>query len=274
MFKLLALDMDGTLLKEDKTISDITYNAIQAAKSKGIKVVLATGRPVKGIQRYLDQLDLTNEGDCSVAFNGALVQENRDGEVICSDTLAMEDLKFLYSLSKTLDVNIHFLTTEECITPKLNEYSELEAKMNQIPLKVMDFDNLPSDITIVKVMMIDKEDILSKAIEQLPEEVYEKYTVLRSMPFFLEFLNKNANKGEGVKKLAEKFGIDKNEVICIGDAENDIHMVNYAGLGVAMKNSMPILKKKANYITLSNEEDGVAHVIDKFILNPQMIFEI
>ncbi|WP_035292111.1 sugar-phosphatase [Clostridium sp. KNHs214] len=267
MFKLLAIDLDGTLLKNDKTISKVTYEAIQRARKKGVKVVLATGRPIKGISRYIEKLDLLDEDDCSVAFNGAAVQFNKTGKLIYEQNMEIEDIKYLYKLSKGLGVNIHALTPNECITPKISEYSLLEAEINKIPLKVVDFDNLDPDTNIVKIMMIDKEEILSKTVEQLPEEVYEKYSVLRSEPYFLEFLNKEVNKEQGVKKLAEGFGIKKEEVICIGDAGNDIHMIQYAGLGVAMENAMVEVKRIADYITLTNEEDGVAHIIEKFILN-------
>ncbi|MFD3155801.1 sugar-phosphatase [Haloimpatiens sp. FM7330] len=266
MFKLIALDMDGTLLKEDKTISNKTFEAIQNAKEKGVKVVLSTGRPVLGIKKYLQHLNLINEDDFAVTYNGAVVQCTKSGQVIADNPLTFEDLHYLYNLSKELGINIHALTTNTCITPKANKYSEYEATMNEIPLKVVDFDNIDENTKIVKVMFVDPEEILSKVIEKLPKDIYEKYTVVRSAPFFLEFLDKNVNKGFGVKLLAEKLNIKPEEVICVGDAGNDVHMIKYAGLGVAMDNASLDVKKQADYITLSNEEDGVAHVINKFIL--------
>jgi Cof subfamily protein (haloacid dehalogenase superfamily) len=107
---------------------------------------------------------------------------------------------------------------------------------------------------------------LDKAIEQIPKEFYDKYTVVKSAPYFLEFLNKKVNKGVGVKLLAEELGIDMKDVICVGDHENDLEMVQYAGLGVAMENAIDKLKDAANFVTTSNDDDGVAHVINKFIL--------
>ena len=108
-----------------------------------------------------------------------------------------------------------------------------------------------------KFMMIDHPEILDECIKKIPKKFYEKYTIVRSMPFFLEFLNPNANKGVGIKQ---------DEVICVGDAGNDKHMIEYAGLGVAMGNATDDIKEIANYITRTNDEDGVAHVINKFIL--------
>lgn len=267
MFKLVALDMDGTLLKEDKTISSKSFAAIKCAKENGVKVVLTTGRPLEGIKRYLKQLNLVNEDDYAIAFNGALIQNVKTGEVIAENIMTHQDLKYLYTLSLKLKVNVHALTYDSVLTPKWSKYSQLEATQNQTPLDIVDFNNLDSSIPLVKIMFIDEAEILDRVIKNLPEEVYEKYTVVRSCPYFLEFLNKTVNKGFGVETLADSLGIKREEIICVGDAGNDVHMIKYAGLGVAMGNAFPEVKKVADYITKTNEEDGVAHAINKFILN-------
>lgn len=271
MYKLIALDMDGTLLRPDKTISKKTKQAIRNAKELGVKVVLATGRPTLGIDRYLKELDLISEGDFAIAFNGAVVQNTSSGDVIAKNIMTLEDLRYLYSLSKELGVNIHALTEDSCITPKWSKYSQVEVDINNIPLDIIDFNALDDSTTIVKVMYIDEKNHLDKIVEKLPEEVYEKYTVVRSAPYFLEFLNKVVNKGTGVELLANSLGISSKEVICVGDAGNDIHMIEYAGLGVAMGNAFPEVKEIADYITCTNEEDGVAEVINRFILRKEKV---
>ncbi|MCY6958914.1 sugar-phosphatase [Clostridium brassicae] len=272
MYKLIALDMDGTLLRNDKTISEENLNAIKKAKDKGVKVVLSTGRPKKGIEKYLKKLDLLSNEDYCVTYNGSLVVNTGTDKVLYSKILTHNDIHYLYDLSKKLDVNIHALTYNSCISPKLSKYTEVEISINGIDFEEIDFYNLDPSAQIVKVMFVDEPDKLSKVIDNLPKEVYEKYTIVKSAPYFLEFLDKEVNKGAGVKILAESLGINQNEVICIGDAGNDIHMIKYAGLGVAMGNAFPETKKSANYITCSNEENGVAHVIDKFILNDLSFF--
>lgn len=269
MYKFIAIDMDGTLLKEDKSISKETYRAIQRAKSKDVKVVLTTGRPIHGVIPYLKQLNLISKDDYAIAYNGALIQNTETKDIIAQTLMSFEDAHYLYRLSQKLNVNIHALTDKNCITPKWSKYSQLESDLNAIPMEYVDFNNLDKNTTIVKIMFIDEPEILQKAVDNLPKEIYEKYTVLRSAPYFLEFLDKNVNKGQGVKTLAKKLGIKKEEVICVGDAGNDLHMIQFAGLGVAMGNAFPEVKKAADYVTLSNEEDGVAHVIDKFILNDE-----
>lgn len=271
MYKLVAVDMDGTLLREDKTISKETLRAIDKAKARGVKIVLSTGRPIDGIKRYIEELDLAHEGDYAIAYNGALVQNTKTKDIVAKTLMNLDDIDYLYKLSQELGVNIHALTESTCITPKWSKYSQLEGDLNNIPLVIADFNELPETTTIVKIMMIDEPEILSVAIEKLPKEVFERYSVLRSAPYFLEFLEKKVNKGYGVELLAKRLGINSDEVICIGDAGNDIHMIKFAGLGVAMGNAFPEVKEAADYVTLTNEENGVAHVIDKFILKREKV---
>lgn len=267
MYKIIAVDMDGTLLKEDKTISEATIKAINKARAKGVRIVLASGRPIEGLNRYLTELDLISEEDYVLSYNGALVQNTATKEIISRVVLKGSDLHYLHNISKELGVNIHAFSTEQgLITPKMNKYTEVEATLNGIGVLEREFETIDNQSEIIKIMMIDEPEILQAAIDKLPKEVYEKYTVVRSAPFFLEFLNKEANKGEGVRALAENLGFTKEQVICIGDAGNDLHMIQFAGLGVAMGNAFDEIKEIADYITKSNEEDGVAHVIEKFVI--------
>jgi len=266
MYKLIALDMDGTLLKDDKTISPETYTAIKNAKAKGIKVVLTTGRPLKGIKRYLEHLDLISEGDYAITCNGSVVQETDTGKVIAEKRVTYQDVLDIYELSKVLKVNMHALTANTCISPKISKYTQLESDINKIPLEILDYSEMDPNRKIIKAMLVDEPEILDEAIKKIPEEFYDRFTIVKSAPFFLEFLNKSVNKGVGVELLASCLDIKQEEIICVGDADNDIHMIQYAGLGVAMKNAFPQVKRAADYITHSNEDDGVAHVINKFIL--------
>ena len=267
MYKLVAIDMDGTLLKEDKTISERTKKAIQSAREKGVTVVLATGRPIEGVSRYLEELNMYTEHDYVLSYNGALIQKTKSKEAVAKVALKGEDLHYLRKLSNELGVNIHAFSEERgLITPKNSKYTEVEANINNIEIHEMNIDNIPDDEVMIKIMMIDEPEILGEAMEKLPKEVYEKYTVVRSAPFFLEFLNKSVNKGVGVELLAKHLGVKQEEVITFGDAGNDLHMIEYAGLGVAMGNAFDEVKEAANYITDTNENDGVAKAIEKFIL--------
>lgn len=266
MYKLIAIDMDGTLLREDKTISDKTREAVMTARKKGVKIVLATGRPIEGITDYLTYLGLNSDDDYAVTFNGAVVQSVKK-RIISETLMTGAELRELYSLSRKLNVHIHAFSHEGCITPENSKYTQTEAFYNRISINTVSFDAMADDAEIIKVMLVDEPEILDAAICKIPAEYYDKYTVVKSAPYFLEFLNKDANKGAGVKLLAKSLNIKQDEIICIGDAGNDLHMIKYAGMGVAMDNAFPEIKAAADYITYSNEEDGVAHVIDKFVVN-------
>lgn len=267
MYKLLALDLDGTLLNNESKISEENIYNIKKAREQGVKIVLSSGRPIEGVKKYIKKLDLITEEDFTVTYNGALVQNNLTNEVLFEKSLSMKDYRLLYDLSKELKVNIHALTDKVVLTPKMSKYTKLEADLNGIDIIECDIETLPEDTNIVKVMFIDEPEYLKEVIERIPEEFSEKYTMVQSAPFFFEFLDKEVNKWTGVNALAQKLGIKREEVICVGDAGNDYHMIKNAGLGVAMGNAFDEIKECAKYITGTNEEHGVSQVIQKFILN-------
>lgn len=266
MYKMIAMDMDGTLLNDNKEISYKTVEAIKLAKEKGIKIVLATGRPYSGITEYIEQLGLYSDKNYAVTFNGAMVVNNLGQNVVEETTLKFEDFKYLYELSNVLNVDIHITSYLFCIGVKVGKYSTLEADMNRIPFYTWNYEDLSCDIPIVKVLYTGQPSYINKVIKKIPKEVYEKYTVLRSSPYFIEFLHIKSNKGNGVKMLAQHLGVKNEEIMCIGDEENDIDMLRYAGKAIAMENASQKVKDIAHFITLSNNSNGIAHAINKLIL--------
>ncbi len=268
MYKLIAIDMDGTLLNSKKEISKGNETAVKTAKLKGTNVVIATGRPQVGIKRYSDQLSCENCNDYQIVFNGALVINNKTNEVIYEELLNGKDVEYLYRISKDLKINIHaFNRNQECITPKMSKYTELEGSINNINVGIVDFNTIEENEKIIKIMFIDEPEILQTAIDNLPDEVYKKYSVVRSAPYFLEFLNKKAEKWKAVEALANHLNITNEETICIGDAGNDYEMVKNAGLGVAMANGFKEVLDVAKFITKDNNSDGVAYAINKYVNN-------
>jgi hypothetical protein len=267
MYKLIGIDMDGTLLNSQKQISPRTQAAIQAAKDKGVQIVLSSGRPIEGLRAYLDQLELNSEHDYVVHYNGAFVENVLTGEIIRQQVVSAADVKMIGRTARTLNVNTHaFSQILGLITPKSSKYTQLEAQINHIDIHEVDFETLDDDHPMIKAMIVDEPEKLTQAYQNLPAAVVEKFTIVQSAPHFLEFLNPQSNKGLGIQAVAERLGIPAEAVMCIGDAENDHHMLEYAGLGIAMANAMPQTKAIADYITASNDEDGVAQAIEKFVL--------
>lgn len=268
MYKLLALDMDGTLLTSRGEISPATREAISQARAMGVTVVLASGRPLEGMLPYLNMLGLNTDADFVLCYNGSLIQKAGNHDVVRSCILTGADARQLQSLSRELGVNIHaFSRRLGLITPKHNHYTEHEATLNGIPLREIDFSTLADDEEILKVMFVDEPAQLSSAIARLEPALHQRYTIVQSAPYFLEFLNPGSNKGIAVEMLANYLGLDASAVICVGDAGNDRHMIEFAGLGVAMGNATEDIKAIADFVTDSNDQDGVAHVIQQFILN-------
>lgn len=130
-----------------------------------------------------------------------------------------------------------------------------------------EIENVPEDFIMSKAMFIEEAPELEVGIAKIPESFREKYHLVRSTPFYLEILNRDASKGNAVKELSEKLGIKQSEVICIGDQENDVTMLEFAGLGIAMGNAPERIKQLADYTTASNNDSGVAKAIQKFVLD-------
>lgn len=266
--KLIAIDMDGTLLLPDHTISPAVKQAVAAARQKGVKVVLTTGRPYAGVHRYLKELQMDQDGDFCITYNGALVQKASDGSTVAQTALSYDDYRFLEQLSREVGSHFHALDRNTLYTANrdISYYTVHESFIATIPLVFCEAEKMDRDIQLLKVMMIDEPAILDQAIARIPADVKEKYTVLKSAPYFLEILDKRVNKGTGVKSLADALHIKPEEIMTLGDQENDIAMLEYAGIGVAMDNAIPSVKAVADFVTKSNVEDGVAWAIEKFVL--------
>ena len=266
--KLIAIDMDGTLLNPQHQITSRVKAAIAAARDKGVAVVLATGRPFVGIQRHLDELGLVQEGQYCVTYNGALVQKADTGECVAETPVSFTDYLYYEQLSRELGVKFQALTHSHMYTANkdISRFTIHEVGLTGMPLRYRAVDEMDTSLVFPKVMMIDEPEILDAAIARLPPEVHERNTLLKSAPFFLEILHKSVNKGTGVKLLSERLGIQPEEVMALGDQENDLAMIEFAGTGVAMGNAIDSLKAAAQFVTKSNQDDGVAYAIEKFVL--------
>ena len=267
MYKLLAIDMDGTLLNSNKIISKWNKAAIKKAIEKGVKVVITSGRGLKGLDKFLDEVHLRGENEYLIANNGGTIYRTSDFKCINYKGLKGRDLAKAHALSVEFGLNMIAYTHEGCISPEENEFSRFETEYVGNPVKILDFNTeINDEDEITKILFSQTEKLLAKKMLELPKEFYNEYNVVKTMPIMLEVMDKDCNKGYGVKVLADKLGIKKEEIICIGDEANDIEMITYAGLGIAMGNAIEELKDVAQYVTSDNDNDGVAKAIEKFIL--------
>ena len=272
MIKLIAIDMDGTLLNEKKHIDKAEKEAIHEAIEAGIKIVLCTGRPLYGILPFYEELglsELDSEGYV-ILNNGCSIHKTKDWKLIDQVNFTSDDIEYLYKLSESYNINFTLVNdtyyfnigrkpTDELITDAGFVFSDI----TDISLE----EAKSGKHKIMKIMFLGDPEIMADFQGKNEDIIKSKYSGVLSQSYVYEVFPKDNNKGTGLKKLAEKLGIKQEEVMAIGDGNNDIEMFEYANYSVAMKNATELAKKAAKYETDSNENDGVAKAIRKYALN-------
>lgn len=267
-YQMLVLDIDGTLTNSEKKITEETSKALIGIQEKGFKVVLASGRPTPGIEALADQLQLAKYENYILSYNGAKVINCKTKEVIYQKVLPQEMIADLYK--EALSNGVGIITYEnDCIIAgtKVDEYIEIESKINGIPIK--EVDNFSEYVTfdVNKCLMTGDPGRLATLETKLKQKYNGAINIFRSEPYFLELMPQNIDKAHTLLKLLSSLGLTSEQMICCGDGFNDITMIECAGLGVAMANAQELVKDACDYITLSNDEDGILHVIRKFLYN-------
>ena len=266
-YKVLALDIDGTLTDSAKRITDRTKESVLAAAKKGVKIVIASGRPVQGIRAFAEELKLKENDGYILSFNGGRLISCRTGEIIHDMKLPLEYLPEIYALSKEYGVNLMSYEGDDLITETPDdEFLEIEARINGLGIKKV--DNLVKHINfpINKCLMLGEGNYLAQVEKKVHAALCDRMDVYRSEPYFLEILPKGVDKAKALEKLLGTLDFKREELMACGDGFNDLTMIEYAGLGVAMENARDEVKKRADYVTCSNDEDGVAAAVEKFIL--------
>lgn len=266
--KVLALDIDGTLTNSRKEITPSTKKAIQDIMKEGHKVILASGRPTPGMRRYEQELELEKYGGYLLSFNGGKVVDCRSGEIIYQKMLPMTIIPGLYAFAKRNGCGlITYLGSTVISAFEPDEYILLEARINGLPVKpVGNFVDFV-DFEVNKCLMTIDGDTAAALEKELQGKYGDIVSIYRSEPYFIEIMAKDVNKASSLEKTLVAIGQKRENAICCGDGFNDISMIKYAGIGVAMGNAQPLVKEAADYITATNDEDGLVQVIDKFIKN-------
>ncbi len=266
-YEILVLDIDGTLTTSEKKISKQTLDAILTIQERGHKVVLASGRPTPGIREIAAQIRLNEYGGYILSYNGAKITNCKTNEIIYQKTLPKELIGDIHKSAIEFGVGIITYETNAIIAgTKKDSYMEIEAKINHMPIK--EVDNFAEYVTfdVNKCLMTGEPSHLAKVEEKMKERFGHILNIYRSEPFFLEVVPQNVDKADSLSHLLDRLGLSHTQMISCGDGYNDLTMIQYAGMGVAMANAQEVVKEAADYITLSNDEDGVAHVINQFIL--------
>lgn len=271
---MICIDMDGTLLNSKHEVSERNKKAIKEAIKKGIVVAITTGRIFKSAKIYADLLGIETP---IVASNGGFIKEQDKEEIIYKSALTYDQLKVIDSVIKKHNLNVYYNLYNGIILEKtLNEnhaYKQTNRKAKRNEDKITILENVDVDIAfkenegdILKAICIENENIdaLNRAKKELRE--IEGLEVVSSWSNNFEVMPKGTCKWSGIKQLAKILGIKENEIICIGDSENDLSMIQNAGFGIAMGNARKDVKEAAKYITDNNECDGVGKAIEKIVL--------
>jgi len=266
--KLIAIDIDGTLLNEKNELAPATIAAVKAASAQGIKVVLCTGRPLTGVQPYLDAMDIAGDDQYAITFNGSVAQTVA-GKVLTNHSLTYDDFIDLEALSRKLQSHFQIETPDYIYTANKNisAYTIAESYLVRMLIRYREVGETPRDLTISKAMFVDDPAVITRVKDNMPESFKQRFSVVQSAPYFIEVMNSHASKGGTLGELAAQLGITADEVMTLGDQGNDLTMIEYAGLGVAMGNAIDEVKEAAQVMTLSNVEDGVAAAIHKYVLD-------
>ncbi|MDY3853816.1 MAG: Cof-type HAD-IIB family hydrolase [Butyribacter sp.] len=268
MRKVLVLDLDGTLTNSEKKITEKTKEALMRMQKEGHIVVLASGRPTPGVIPVAKELQLAKYDGYILSYNGAQIIQCSTGDTVYEQTLPEDIVSELFQMADELDVGLMTYGKEGAIANlHHDEFMELETRINHMALN--HYENPMEHISFAVNKCLG-----TAPVEQAPEiekkfarKFGNRISVSRSEPFFIELVPMGINKAASLARLCEVLGCTKEDMIACGDGLNDISMIEFAGVGVAMENAQKPVKKVADYITRSNNEDGIAHVIHKFVLS-------
>ena len=267
-YKLLVLDVDGTLLNDEREISKRTLAALLKVQQMGVRIVLASGRPTYGLMPLAKTLELGNYGGFVLSYNGCQIIKAQNGEILFERRINPEMLPYLEKKARKNGFAIFTYHDDTLITDSPdNEYIKNEALLNNLKIIREDEFSTAIDFAPCKCMLVsDKEKALIGLEQHWEKRLAGTLDAFRSEPYFLEVVPCGVNKANTLGALLEHLEVTREEVIAIGDGVCDVTMLQLAGMGVAMGHSQDSVKVCADYVTTSNEEDGVALAVEKLIL--------
>ncbi|CAM2362412.1 Cof-type HAD-IIB family hydrolase [Listeria seeligeri] len=274
----IILDIDGTLLSDNKEITPNTKKALITAQQNGVKLILASGRPTTAMHLYAEQLEMEKYHGLIVSYNGAKVIDCQTNEELFSQALTVAEGKAVLEHMKQFDVKVmidkddymYVNNVYNCFVPyRGEEINIIEYESRGGNFKLCEKDDLADflDYPISKILTAGDPTYLQENYQAMMTPFKDSLNCVFTADFYFEFTAQGIDKAKALDTVLKPMGIKAENLIAFGDGHNDITMVRYAGTGVAMQNAVPELKEAANTITLSNNEDGIAHLLDSLILS-------
>ena len=270
--RLLALDLDDTLLRSDLTISYRTRNAIKKAEAAGVAVVLASGRIPAAMKHFAGLLGMHRHNGYLICNNGTVIQESATGTIVSETRMEAKTALIAFDLADAEGFPIQLYEDDIMYVSRHNEYTSYDQKFTGLRQVVVENFRAMVNNGCHK-LMIPGDPVLLAPLEKLFRIFLgDSVTLFTSKPYYLELLPAHTDKGTALTKVADLMGVRREEVLAIGDSMNDEAMIRWAGIGIAMANGDERVKSIADLVTQNtNDEDGVAEVIEKYILTKQAI---
>ncbi len=274
-YKLLVLDLDGTLTNDDKQVTPKTREALQQIQDTGVIIVLASGRPTYGIMPLAESLGLKERGGFILSYNGGVVLDCRTGRELFAQKLDNDVLPEIFCMAHERGHAVLGYRDDLILTTDANdEYVQEECRINQMSAIGVGenlLQELPAEVT--KLLATGNPEVLEHTEHEMSKALKEKGVwIYRSAPFFLEMVPEGIDKAESLKRLLQQLGLQAKQMVCVGDGGNDISMIRLAGVGVAMINAPERVKEVADWVTtLDNNHDGVAEVIERYFTHTDML---
>lgn len=279
MIKAILLDIDGTLTNDEKVITPRTVQALKAAQDKGIILVLASGRADVGLHRFADALDMKDHGGVFVAFNGAKSLNYQTSEIYFEQAMTVEQGKRVlehmknFEVASCIDYGPYMLTNDAyfTITRDGAPYYIVDYEAHGNGFLVREEADLAATVDwgINKILNAGEPEYLQEHWQEMYAPFKGELSAMFTAPFYYEFTPLGVDKSRALRETFAALGIDQSEIVAFGDAQNDRTMLEWAGCGVAMGNAVDEVKAVADYVTLSNNEDGIAAALEK--LYPELV---
>lgn len=269
MIKLITIDIDGTLVTPSKRLTRDNIESIKKAKDMGVTITLASGRPYPGMREYIEALEIVDDNDYTIAQNGSFIHKNSTGEVIDGVFNSRDNLEFIEDIITPFGLELSYMDADKFYTrhrfPSI--YTLMNAFVGKRKLIRKQYSDFLDTHEFGRFLAMGPSSRVNKFFNNMPEEITANFYAVKTSPYQIEIMNKGTNKGVAVAKLASYLDIGPENIMAIGNELNDIPMIEYAGIGVAMENANEELKKRADFITRSNRHSGVSYVINRLIEN-------
>ena len=266
-YKLIATDMDDTLLNKDQEISIENEESIIDVQKKGVIFVLASGRPSFAMFEYAKKLQMDRFGGYILAFNGGELINFKNNELVFQQGLDKKDIEIIYNISKKLDLTMLLYQDDTVFATSEATEALVEAKLCK--MKFQKFEALKElekfGVTkTAKCMIVGNPELVKNAEKYMKKLYGNDYFIAISKPIFLEIANKNVNKGKTLDRLGKILQIKTEEMIAVGDSGNDRPLLEIVGMPVAVANAPEEIKNLSKFVSTSNDENALKTVIDKF----------